>query len=137
MGQLSPEEIGHYRRRVEYEDGLLNARTNLVLTLNGLGAVAVALALPPMARLLIAALMIIIDVCWITCAIDTWRFIRELTLAVKGVDAKPPDEELRYKMQQSRFRISPTKFVSIIMPLLILFAWIAGLAFAIFAPPKS
>lgn len=65
MTQLSQQDVEQFRHRVEYEDGLLNTRTNLVLTLNGLGAVAVGLALPPQARLLIAALMIIIDVCWI------------------------------------------------------------------------
>lgn len=130
MKQLSHQDAEQFRRRVEYEDGLLNTRTNLVLTLNGLGAVAVALALPPPARLLIAALMIIIDVCWIVCAIDSLWFIRELTQALKHSDAKPADEAFRYEVQQGRFRIRPTLFVSIIMPLLILVAWIIGLAFA-------
>src|SRR5205085_1452792 len=117
---LSLEESAQFRRRVEYEDGLLNSRTNLVLTLNGLGAVAVGLTLPPKARLLIAVVMIIIDVCWIMCAIDAWSFIRELTQAMKQSNAVPPDEAFRYEVQHRRFPISPTLFVSIIVPSLIL-----------------
>jgi hypothetical protein len=73
--------------------------------------------------------MIIIDVCWIVCAIDSWWFIRKLTQALKQADTKPADEAFRYEVQR-RFRISPTLFVSIIMPFLILVAWIIGVAFA-------
>jgi hypothetical protein len=131
--QLSLEEAEQFRRRVEYEDGLLISRTNLVLTLNGLGAVAVALTLPSKARLLIAVVMIIIDVFWIACAIDAWRFIRKLTQAVKQAEVVPSAEAFRYEAQRGRFRISPTLFVSIIVPFLILVAWIVGLAFAVSA----
>jgi hypothetical protein len=59
--QLTEEQTATLRRRVEYEDQLLNSRTGIVLTLNGLMAIAASMSLPVAAQIVTATVIVIVN----------------------------------------------------------------------------
>lgn len=128
--KLYREEVLAFRHRVQYEDQLLNSQTTIVLTLNGLMAVAASLSLPTRARVTIAMIIILINALWIVCALDAQHFIRKLTLKIKGSDYIPVDEAFRYVVQRGRIRIGTTRFMCIVVPCLLTAGWVLGLLFA-------
>lgn len=132
--KLSAEDVAALRRRVEYEDQLLNSRTSIVLTLNGLMAVAAALSLSGLARLAIAIVIILINLLWIVCALDAQHFIHSLISMVRDSDHPPIDERVRKEVQENRLRIGSTCFMSLIVPILLLVSWILGLVLTVWKP---
>lgn len=125
--KLTAEDAITLRKRVEYEDQLLNSRTGIVLTLNGLMAVATSLNLPPRVSLIPAAVIILVNIFWLPCALDAYNFIRDLTRRILETETAPMDEQIRREYVKDRFRLSPTSFISIIVPGLLLAGWILGL----------
>ncbi len=133
---LTKEEALDFRRRTEYEDQLVISRTRLVLEINGLAGVIVALPLFSEARLAIAGVIVLLDVLWIVCAIDSAYFIGELIGRLKASleetpPVVPPSEAFRFQVQKGRLRIGTSRFVGIYMPVLLLIAWLVGLGFAL------
>ena len=63
-----PEDVQTLRRRAEYEDGLLNARTNIVLVFNGLMAAAANLGSQSKAAVGLAFITLVINLFWLRCA---------------------------------------------------------------------
>src|SRR5207248_1032196 len=95
---LSKEDAQSFRKRVEYEDSVLTARTNIVLTFNGLSAVAVGLSLPGATRLILAIIMVVINLLWIFHAWEANRFIGDLINKMRqSPESAPPDEAFRWK----------------------------------------
>lgn len=131
--KLSTDDVAILRKRVEFEDQLLNSRTSIVLTLNGLIAVAVGLTLPPFVKLVISLIIIVINVLWIVCSLDAQHLIHSLTAKIQDSDQIPIDERIRKHVRKNRFRIGSTKFMATIIPALLLFAWILGLLLIIHA----
>lgn len=129
--KLTEEEITMLRRRVEYEDQLLNSRTGIVLTLNGLMAVATSISLPEIARILVATTIIIVNVLWLVCSLDAQLYIHGLSARVNQSGQAPIDEKIRMELQTGRFRISSTRFMSLYVPTLLLAGWILGLVLSI------
>jgi len=133
---LTVEGAVALRKRVEYEDQLLNSRTSIVLTLNGLMAVAAGLTIPCAARLAVAGVIIIVNLLWIPCAVEAHGYIKVLTLQLKrllktkGSQAIPIDECIRQEFLANRCRIGTTRFMSIIIPGLLLFGWVVALVLA-------
>jgi len=127
---LTVESAVALRKRVEYEDQLLNSRTSIVLTLNGLMAVAASLAIPCAARLAVAGVIIIVNLLWIPCPVEAYGYIKVLTLRLKDSAATPIDERMRQDFLANRFRIGTTRFMSIIIPGLLLFGWVVALVLA-------
>lgn len=121
---LAEDDIKRLRQRVEYEDDLLNTRTNIVLTLNGLMAVAASLSLPHPAQLVAPLVIITIDILWIVCAFDARHFIHSLTAVIQDSGKAPIDEKLRKTFQTGRFRIGSTRFLSVIIPTLLVIGWV-------------
>lgn len=124
---LNENDAATVRERVKYEDQLFNARSTIILTLNGLMAVAASLQLPDGARLAVAIVIIVINILWINVALDAKQYIQELTLRLKASDHKPIDEDIRFALQEGKKRISPTNFMCIVVPSLLLAGWILGL----------
>jgi hypothetical protein len=120
---LTVESAGALRKRVEFEDQLLNSRTSIVLTLNGLMAVAVSMSGAFAARLVVAGVIIIVDLLWISCAVDAYRYIKALTAGLRDSPAAPIDERMRQDLLSNRFRVGTTMFMSIIIPGLLLVGW--------------
>jgi len=136
--QLTKDEAEKFRQRVEYEDTVLNARTNIILTLNGLAAVAAGLSIPPHARLGVAIIMILIDSFWIPCAAEAAAFIGELTNRLReSKDVAPPDEAFRFGFASKRVHIGPTKFFGGFMPWLLLAGWILAVFAVLYAALAS
>lgn len=127
---LTVESANALRKRVEYEDQLLNSRTSIVLTLNGLMAVAAGLAIPSAARHAVAGVIIIVNLFWIPCAFEAYGYIKVLTLRLKDSAAIPLDEHMRQEFLANRCRVGTTKFMSIIIPGLLLVGWVVALLLA-------
>lgn len=131
---LAVEDVVALRKRVEYEDQLLNSRTSIVLTLNGLMAVAVSLSLPAAARALVTLIIIIVNALWIVCSLDAQHYIHSLTARIHSSGRVPIDENVRSEVQKGRFRIGSTRFMSLIVPSLLLTGWVIGLLLVIWKP---
>ncbi len=137
--KFSKDEVEKLRRRCEYEDKLLSSRTGIVLTFNGLAAIAIGIstiALP--VRILIAVVVIVIDAIWLTCSIEAAMYIKQLLKRIDGSDFTPPDEEIRQEMKEKWRQkgwpgVGSTIFIGIIVPSLLLAAWIGGLVWAAFS----
>lgn len=117
-------------RRREYESHILNSRTNIILTLNGLGAVAVAAgtALPPLIRLWIAFLMLVINGLWIWCASGASGYGRDLSAKIAESHWQPLSEQLhRMRFPKCKFRVRPTSILGSWIPVLLSVGWIVGI----------
>ena len=125
--ELSKEDTIALRDRVKYEDQLFNARTTIVLALNGLMAVAASLSLPGGTRLSIALVIIVVNALWILCARETKLYVKKITLRLKQSKHLSIDEKIRFEFQEGRRRIRPTNFMCIIVPSLLTGGWILGL----------
>ncbi len=132
--KLSAEDVKVLRQRVEYEDQLFNSRTSIVLTLNGLMAIAAGLSLPGPARLATAIVIILINLLWIVCALDAQHFIHSLISIICDSSHAPIDERVRKEIQKDRLRIGSTRFMSLIVPILLLTGWISGLVLTVWNP---
>ena len=138
------------RRRIEYEDTLLNSRTNIVLVLNGLAAVAITQARGP--KLLIVFIITIINMLWIVCAREAQKVIFNLSTELNKLGL-PPDEKIRKQTTERKiitpllaitkinilwklfwrckdvrdeYRISPTQYISEYIPWILLIGWVIG-----------
>ena len=96
---MTQAQLSELRKRVEYEDQLLNSRTSIVLTLNGLMAVAASFSLPSPARLVTAIIIISINLLWIVCSLDAQHFIHSLTMMIQESGNAPIDEKVRFRGQ--------------------------------------
>lgn len=131
---MTEAEAREVRARVEYEDSVLNARTNIVLTLNGLFAIAVGLSLPPGPKICATGIIIVLDLLWVNCALDALHLIKTLTGKLAESGATPKHEVLRYEAQRGRFRLPPTIFLSVIVPIMLAGGWVVGLILALLSP---
>lgn len=129
--KLSKDDATSFRRRIEYEDGLLNNRMTIILILNTLAAMAVLKENPrPLLFVCVSSLMIIIDICWVLCAYEAFKFIQALIIRLKeSRDTAPPDEVFRWDVTSGFITrrivpFGPTMVITIVLPLLLLFGWI-------------
>ena len=127
MEDLAPEDVTELRERVHYEDQLLNSRTNIVLTLNGLMAIAASFSLPTGAKLVLAIVIIVVDALWIVCSLDAKHYIKLLTVRINESGKAPISERIREEDKQDRFRIGSTRFMTLVIPSLLLTGWVLGL----------
>lgn len=130
----SKDALRAYRDRMKYEDKLLNTRTNIVIAMNGLAAVAVGLKLQSSAKIVVAGAVIVIDLIWTVCASDALYFIGRLSEELrdsKNLAVAVPDEAFRHKVQRGRFRLGTSRFVAVVIPGLLFIAWVLGLILAL------
>lgn len=117
------------RRRVEYEDQLLNDRTTVVLQLNGLAAVAVGLQAVPQVIAVAIGVVLAVNLLWLVCAWDARALIEAMTTelqATPGTEESLPDEGFRRVVQKGRFRFGTTLFMTMILPTLLTVGWVAA-----------
>ena len=133
--QLTQEQVDTLRKRVEYEDQLLNSRTAIVLTLNGLMAIAASMSLPVASRIVTATVIVLVNALWIVCSLDTQHYIHGLTTRINESGQAPIDEKIRKELQKrKRYRIGSTRFMSLFVPGLLLAGWLFGLLLSICTP---
>ena len=130
--KYTAEEILELCRRVEYEDQLLNSRTTIVLTLNGLMAVAASCSLPNTSKIIIALIISVVNMLWIVCSLDAQRYIHGLITRINLSEHNPIAERIRGELHQYWFRIGSTRFMSLVIPVLLLVGWVVGSVVPIF-----
>jgi hypothetical protein len=121
--EYSPEDIKTFRHRAKYEDGLLNARTNIVLVFNGLMAAAANLGFKSKAGVVLAFVTLIINLFWLPCAHHHGKFMNHLGKIMVKSSHKPIDEKVRFDLLGKRF-VTPTTFMCWILPWLLAMGWI-------------
>ena len=128
--EYSAEQIRELRSRHEYEDGLLNDRTNIVLVFNGLMAAAASLGIQSRAAIALAAVTLAINVLWIPCSFQHGSYMTLLSKTIRKSPHKPLSEKLRHEHQKRRI-ITPTLFMSKVLPVLLTIGWLVWIALKI------
>ena len=124
--------VENLRARAEYEDGLLNSRMGVILTINGLAGVATGLSEVPMVKLSVAILLIAINILWIPCGIESSSFIHALNVRIRESNTIPEEEQIRQTVRCRPFRIGPNRLMGVVAPSLVLVAWLVALAATVF-----
>jgi hypothetical protein len=121
----SDEEPVRCRSRREYEDGLLNSRSNLFLVVNGLGAVAFRMPSGTNAQLVISFATFAINLLWITCAVQSWWVIRAMTIEYCRLAKGDRIDQLVRDTLGDRWRLwlRPTNVMAIYLPALVEIGW--------------
>lgn len=122
------EIAGKLKERIQYEDNLVNQRTNIFLVLNGLGAVAVGIGSTADGKYLITLLGVILNGLWIILSFQCLVIIFRLTktLIDLGIDDDIPERIVQMTLGRSLvFR--PDAILNIYIPLIITGAWVVGL----------
>jgi hypothetical protein len=136
--EYSPGDIKTLRNRAKYEDGLLNARTSIVLVFNGLMAAAANIAStgPSTAPAVfgVAGFAFFFNALWLPCALQHGSYMRCLSRIIQDSENKPIDEKIRIDNQRKRWPYGPTVFMTFIMPILLTFGWILWLLWIIMSP---
>ena len=133
--QYKLEDFEKFRDRITYEDQMLNQRTGIVLTVNGLVAIANVLHSNNDTPILLPIAIFIINVFWLLCAIEAWRFIARLSKILRNdqehvsVDVQ---EHIEFTKNWMHFklcgrilslRLGPTKTLGLIVPLVLSLTW--------------
>jgi hypothetical protein len=126
LKDYTPSDIETLRNRAKYEDGLLNARTSIVLVFNGLLAAAANIAstgpgtVPAVFG--VAGFAFLFNALWLPCALQHGSYMRFLSRIIKESDNKPVDEKVRIDHQRKRL-YGPTGFMTVIMPIMLTIGW--------------
>jgi hypothetical protein len=123
---MCESQIQEYNERRQTEDGLLNARSNMIIAANGLAAVAIGQNIPLACKGIVGAAILMTNVLWLIRAIEARQFIRALVEKVASL----PSEILRNEVVVSKRRfkiISSSCVFAICVPILLLMAWTGGL----------
>jgi len=115
------------KNRIQREDDLVNARINIFLVLNGLGAVAVSLSVSPGSKYLISLVGVAVNVLWIILSIQCLIIIFRLTKKLIDLGI---EEDLAEQIVQSALSktimFRPNAILLIYIPFIILSAWVVG-----------
>ena len=125
-----------YRKRIEYEDGLLNARVNVFLILNGLGAAALGLSKDYTAQIIIAVVVIAVNLLLWLCTLQTALVIRNLNSEYIHDANDPIDKRVRQSLKWLPRGLRSTAILGVWLPLVLFIGWIVGLIMLIAAACK-
>ena len=111
------------RKRIETEDALLNTRTQIFLVLNGLLITALGAAgqSEPL-KLLIALLGLVVCVPWVLCAHQSWKVIRDLTIAITS-DPGPIERIVQNALFKPGWK-RPTDLLARFLPRVFVAVWV-------------
>jgi len=115
-----------FRARIEHEDNLLNQRTGLFLTANGLGAVAVGLNTLAGAGLLLVAVATLVNLFWLLCGIQNAMVLKSLTSSYIENADDAVDAIVRNSTDCIPVFLNPSSILGIYLPVAILAGWIFG-----------
>ncbi len=111
------------RHRIEREDDLLNARTNIFLVLNGLAAVAVGIDTGMSGRLIISIVSCLANILWLMCSI---RSLQALKILAEELAKQRPDHPIEKIVQKALGKnrwLRPSPMLSLYLPFLVIGAW--------------
>src|SRR5436190_9148853 len=126
FGDVIKPEKEIVRNRIEKEDTLLNSRTSIFLTVNGLWVAAVLISTDLNGRVIVAFVGTIISFLWVMCLRKTQKVISELT---KEYRREAPDDPVERIVQEALghpawWRPRPTTILGIYLPWLSFLAWL-------------
>ncbi|MFW6145588.1 MAG: hypothetical protein ACOC4Y_02185 [bacterium] len=119
-----------YRRRAEHESQLLLNRTGVILTFNGLVAVAVGWSPMSGITLTFLAAIIAINLLWILCGVQTNRWLKTLNdyelsdEKARGTESSEVERLRRYKKWAKWLR--PTFVLAVLVPVVLEIAWVVN-----------
>ncbi len=116
-----------FRSRIEYEDGLLNARTGIFLVTNSVLGAGSQLGKMPETTLVMICFAIIICCLWLIVGFKHFRVIRALTLAyLEELESTggDPIETIVQEASALWHPFRPTNILSMWLPSVALVAWI-------------
>jgi hypothetical protein len=121
-----------YRHRIAYEDQLAYARFNLVLVVNGFGALAVGFNQPIYTKLLLAIVMVVMNVLGTMAIRKTDEVIATLTRRFRHEHHDPLEQLVQDALGQPDWR-RPNQILLRIFPVVLTVGWIAGVVLALLA----
>jgi hypothetical protein len=128
----SREDLQAIRERVKYEDEVLNNRTGIILTINGLVAIADVAGNSVGMGQVSSMTILLINVAWLLCAVEAWRFIARLSKILRNAEAVDLSADIRLHTEFTHgwlrvfgihLRIGPTATLGFVVPLLLVMAW--------------
>ena len=123
------KDLGTIRQRIKYEDQLLNDRTGIVLTVNGLVAIANVVGQSTVVSIYLPATILFINVFWLLCAIEAWRFIRHLSVILRRHEGSVPVDVKEHEVFLDgwgcfrQVRLGPTITFGLVLPVVLCLAW--------------
>ncbi|MBL7152423.1 MAG: hypothetical protein ISS79_01805 [Phycisphaerae bacterium] len=130
---VAPIDWNKYRKRIEHEDGLLNARVNVFLVLNALGAAALGLSKSHAAQMIIAIVIMAVNILLGLCTLQTGQVIGGLTEEYIRDANDPIDRRVRKTLSRYPLALLPTPILGKWLPLTVCIGWFVGLVMMIFA----
>lgn len=115
------------RKRIEHEDGLLNARVNIFLILNGLGAASLGLSKAYAAQVVITVVVLIVNLLLWLCTLQTALVIRSLTTEYIHDADDTIDRRVRHSLNWLPRRLRSTFILGVWLPLVLFLGWVIGL----------
>lgn len=115
-----------FRARIEHEDNLLNQRTALFLTANGLGAVAVGIGSPGGGFVLFISIASIVNVLWILCGVQSVLVLKGLTAIYIEQTNDPVDQLVRRSITSFPIALNPSNLLGLYLPVVIFIGWLLG-----------
>ena len=125
--QSNEIDVNKFRARIEHEDNLLNQRTGLFLTANGLGAVAVGLNSIYNADLLFIVVVILVNLFWLLCGIQNVLVLKSLTTIYISTTNDSIDDIVRNSTKPIPILLNPTNLLGLFLPAVILMGWLVGI----------
>lgn len=126
---MTPDETAkRLSDRIRREDDLVNARANIFLVLNGLGAVAISLGGTASSKQLIAIVGISINVLWFIISVQCLLILFTLTkcLIDLGLEEDPSEKIVQSTLGRSLI-FRPNAILNLYIPGIITAAWIVSL----------
>ena len=114
------------RHRIEQEDELLNARTNIYLVMNGLAAVAVGIDPRFASRLLVCVVTCLVNILWFLCALKSRQVLKNVTRHLLSRFPDHPVEKIVQEALGDCHWIRPTTILAIYIPGLVTIGWIVA-----------
>ena len=116
-----------YRKRIEYEDQLLYVRFNIVMVVNGFAAVASGFTQPLLARIVLTAVLLILNALG---AIAIWKTEAVIAALSARYQAEHPNHPIESIVQQSLGTphwLRPNRILCRMFPPVIALGWAVGL----------
>ncbi len=115
-----------YRKRIEHEDALLNARVNILLVASGLAAASSGLAESDRAIGLIVFVALLTSMLLTLCTVQTAVLIRRLTTEYIKNASDPVDGRVREHLAWVPRGLRSTFILGVWLPVVVTAAWFAA-----------
>ena len=123
-------ECEKLRRRIEYEDGMLNTRTTIFLVATTVWLPAAGIGALAAVQSYIVSAGLVLSVVWAICGFHSWRVIAALTVIyIDECSGDEVDKEVRKRLPSRKaYRfLSPTNLLALLLPGFFVICWVTML----------